>query len=100
MLSFVIGDHDMVTGFRLVGASGIEVTSAEAAHEAFSKALEQKDVAILLISDEFASQIRSEIDRARSEQNIPVIVEVPGSVGASAHTRLSDLVSKVLGMRI
>ncbi len=100
MLSFVIGDHDMVTGFRLVGASGIEVTSAEAAHEAFSKALEQKDVAVLLISEVFASQIRSDVDRARSEHNIPVIVEVPGSTGGPAQTRLSDLVSKVLGMRI
>ena len=31
MLGYVIGDSDMITGFRLVGVEGVEVTSVDEA---------------------------------------------------------------------
>ncbi len=100
MLGFVIGDHDMATGFRLVGINGVEVSSVETAKEALFKAIERKDLSIVLISEEFSSQIRPDIDKLRSERNLPVILEIPGSKGPSAEVRLSDFVGKVLGMKV
>ena len=102
MLGFVIGDGDMVTGFRLVGVEGIEVNSAEEAWVAFEKALTRKDLAIVIVSEEFSNQtqLQQAIDRVRREQISPLIVLMPGSRGKPSEIHLSDLVSKSLGVRM
>lgn len=102
MLGFVIGDGDMVTGFRLVGMEGAEVTSAEMAREVFEKALARSDLAIVIISEEFSAQpqLRAAIEAVRSERISPLIVEVPPSRGKPSEIRMSDLISKTLGVRM
>ena len=102
MLGFVIGDGDMVTGFRLVGVEGTEVTSAEEAREAFEKALARSDLAIVIISEEFSAQpqLREAIETVRRERISPLIVEVPASRGKPSEIRMSDLISKTLGVRM
>ena len=44
MIGYVIGDSDMITGFKLVGVEGVEVTSANEAREALNRVLTRKDV--------------------------------------------------------
>lgn len=102
MLGYVIGDADMVTGFRLVGLQGVEAASADEANQALDKALSRNDLAVLIISEEFSTepQIHERIEKIRHEQREPLIVEVPGSKGKSSETRMSDLISKTLGVRI
>jgi V/A-type H+/Na+-transporting ATPase subunit F len=102
MLGLVIGDSDMVTGFRLVGVEGIEVSSVEEAREALEKALARNDLAIVIISEEFSAQspVREAIDSVRRERISPLIVEVPGSRGKPSEIRMSDLISKTLGLRV
>ena len=102
MLGFVIGDSDMITGFHLVGVEGVEQTSVDGASEALNKALERSDLAIIIISEEFSMQtpIRQTIDRVRRERRNPLIVEIPGSNGKPSETKMSDLISKTLGVRV
>ena len=102
MLGYVIGDADMVTGFRLVGVEGIEVTSAEEAVQAFNAALARNDLAIIVISEEFSSNshLREAIEKVRRERRNPLVVEIPGSKGKPSETKMSDLVSKTLGVRL
>ena len=100
MLGFVIGDNDLITGFRLVGVEGAEVASVDEARRALISALGRNDVAVILVSQEFSLQLRSEIDKARSERVTPLIVEVPSRKGPVGETKMSDLVSKTLGIRI
>jgi V/A-type H+-transporting ATPase subunit F len=102
MLGFVIGDNDVITGFRLVGVGGIEVTSAEEAREALENALTRNDLAIVIISEEFSAQpqLHEAIDKVRRERISPLIVEVPGSRGKPSEIRMSDLISKTLGVRM
>ena len=102
MLGFVIGDSDMITGFRLVGIEGIEANSIDEAKQALTSVLKRNDVAIVLLSQAFSTEksIREEIDQARHDRNTPLIVEIPGSIGPSQETRISELVSKALGVRV
>jgi len=102
MLGYVIGDADMVTGFRLVGIEGVEATSIDEAGQAFDKALARNDLAIVIVSEEFSvqPQLHERIEKVRRERKEPLIVEVPGSTGKPSETRMSDLVSKTLGVRI
>ncbi|MGA2682350.1 MAG: V-type ATP synthase subunit F [Candidatus Bathyarchaeia archaeon] len=102
MLGYVIGDADMVTGFRLVGVEGIEATSVDKARQALDKALTRPDLAIVIISEEFSTQaqLHDRIEKVRRERREPLIVEVPGSKGKPSETRMSDIISKTLGIRI
>jgi len=102
MLGYVIGDSDMVTGFRLVGVEGVEVTSFDEAWQALSKAMGRSDLAIIIISEEFSTQpqLHETIDRVRRERRNPLIVEIPGSKGKPSETRMTDLISKTLGVRL
>ncbi len=100
MLGFVIGDRDMVTGFRLVGVEGVEVSSGFEAREALSRALNRKDLALIMIEEDFSTQIRAEIGKNRFENATPLILEVPGRKGPLGETRMSELVSKTLGIKV
>jgi V/A-type H+/Na+-transporting ATPase subunit F len=102
MLGFVIGDADMVTGFRLVGVEGVEAASVDEARQALDKALTRPDLAIVIISEEFSiqPQLHDRIEKIRRERREPLIIEVPGSKGKPSETRMSDIISKTLGVRI
>jgi V/A-type H+-transporting ATPase subunit F len=102
MFSYVIGDGDMITGFKLVGIEGTEVSSADEAQQALNKALTRKDIAIVLISEEYSSNasLREQIDKVRQERVTPMILEIPGSRGQSSRTELSDVIGKILGIRL
>jgi vacuolar-type H+-ATPase subunit F/Vma7 len=90
----------MATGFRLVGVESFEATSVTEARKALSNVLERSDVAIVLISEELASEMRDEIDKLRLSRITPLIVAVPGSSGAVGETKISDLITKTLGVRV
>ncbi len=102
MIGYVIGDSDMVTGFRLVGVEGAEVASAEEAKQALNRALTQTDIAIIVISTAYAASpaMQDQINRIRQERVTPLIVELPGSRETSRGTPISDTISKILGIKL
>jgi vacuolar-type H+-ATPase subunit F/Vma7 len=102
MIGYVIGDSDMITGFRLVGVEGMEVSDAKDAVDALHKTLARSDVGVIIVSQSFsaAPSLRAEIDKVRQERITPLIVELPGSKGTANKTQLSDIVSKILGIKI
>jgi vacuolar-type H+-ATPase subunit F/Vma7 len=102
MIAYVIGDSDMVVGFRLVGVEGVEASSVEDARNALQKALGRSDIGIIIISDGFFtdSSMQSEVDKIRQERVTPLIVELPASKGPSSNMHLSEIISKILGIKI
>ena len=102
MMGLVIGDNNMVTGFRLIGIEGTEAISVAEAKETLKEALNRNDLAIIVISEEFSGdqQIREIIDDIRRSRTIPLIAEVPGSNEKISKVNLADLVSKSLGVRM
>ncbi|MCD6530646.1 V-type ATP synthase subunit F [Candidatus Bathyarchaeota archaeon] len=100
MQAFVIGDRDMVTGFQLVGVRGVEVSSVEEAWHVLSKAVENVEVGIIIISEEFSTKMRDKIDTLRLSRATPLIVEIPGRLGPSKAIDLSDLVRKAIGVEV
>jgi vacuolar-type H+-ATPase subunit F/Vma7 len=102
MIGFVIGDSDMITGFRLVGVEGIEAFTNDEARQALLKALARSDIGVIIISETFSTDpsIREEVNKLRQERVTPLIVEIPGSKGPANETQLSDIVSKILGIKM
>jgi V/A-type H+-transporting ATPase subunit F len=102
MLGYVIGDSDMITGFKLVGIEGVEVTSVDEALQALNDALARRDLAIIIVSSAFSTQLSMQewIAKARRERKTPLIVEIPGSKGTSGEIRISDIISKTIGIKM
>jgi vacuolar-type H+-ATPase subunit F/Vma7 len=102
MIGYVIGDSDMITGFRLVGVEGAEVVTVDEAKQALSKALTRSDIGVIIISEANFndSSIREQVDKIRQERVTPLIVVLPGSRGPTHGTPLSETISKILGIKI
>jgi len=102
MIGFVIGDGDMITGFRLVGVEGVEAASVDQARQALNKAVTRNDIGIIIISESFLNDpsLREEVDKMRQERLTPLIVEVPGSMEPPNQTKLSAIITKILGVKM
>ena len=102
MIGYVIGDSDMITGFRLVGVEGVEATSVDEARQALNKAITRNDIGIIIISESFLTDLplRAEIDKMRQERVTPLIVEIPGSMEPPNQIQLSSIISKILGIKM
>ena len=102
MIGFVIGDSDMITGFKLVGIEGTEASTSDEARQALIKALTRSDIGVIIISEAFSTDpsMRQEVDKLRQERVTPLIVEIPGSKGPANKMALSDIVSKILGIKM
>jgi vacuolar-type H+-ATPase subunit F/Vma7 len=102
MIRYVIGDSDMITGFRLVGVEGAEASTVDEARQTLHKALARTDIGVIILSEAFTidPSMREEVDKIRQERVTPLIVELPGSKGPSNEMQLSDIISKILGIKI
>jgi V/A-type H+-transporting ATPase subunit F len=102
MIAYVVGDGDMITGFKLVGVEGVEATSTSEVKDALRKAVVRSDVAVVIISEDFLSDqsVSDEVDKLRQERVTPLIVAIPGGKGQSNQARLSETISKILGIKI
>jgi len=102
MIGYVIGDSDMITGFKLVGVEGSEVSTNNEARQALHTTLLRNDVGVIIISEAFSTDpsMREEVDKIRQERVTPLIVEIPGSKGHANNIQLSDMVSKILGIKM
>jgi len=100
MQAFVIGDRDMVIGFQLVGVRGVAVSSVDEARRALSKAVENMEIGIVIISEEFSTRMRDKIDELRLSRTIPLIVEIPGRLGPSKAIDVSDVVRRAIGVKV
>ena len=100
MHAFVIGDRDMVTGFQLVGITGVEVATADEARRTLVKTVETIDVAIVIISEDFSTDLRETIDELRLNRIAPLIIELPGRSGPSGAIDMSRIVGKAIGIKV
>ncbi|HEX2967150.1 MAG TPA: V-type ATP synthase subunit F [Syntrophorhabdaceae bacterium] len=101
MTFFCIADEDTVRGFRLAGVPGQAVTSAGEAISALHDAIGNSEYAIIVVTGNIASLIRSTINDIRFNRSRPLIVEIPGPEGdLSGRKSLRDLVQEAVGISV
>ncbi len=96
---FVIGDADTVLGFSIVGVDGIQVSSKEEAEQAWSKAIEGHNFAVIIITADVAFMIRETVDRYLFSESFPLVVEISASDGTGTRD-LKSLVNEALGVSL
>ncbi len=97
----VIGDEDTVLGFGIVGVLGMVATNANEARHAFSEILEDKEVAIIIITERVADMIRSIVDKYLFTVSFPLIVEVPDRKGVQpGRPGIKEMVNAAIGVKV
>ena len=98
---FVIGDEEVVLGFRFAGADGAAVYSRAEALEAFRKATTAGDVKILIITEQASAMIEEEVTAWQFDGAYPLVVEVPGIEGHLENRRsLVDAIREAVGVHV
>ncbi len=98
---FVIGDEEVVLGFRFAGAEGAAVYNREGALEAFRRATTQGDVKILIITEQVSAMIEEEVTAWQYDGAYPLVVEVPGIDGHLENRRsLVDAIREAVGVHV
>ena len=90
----------MVAGFRLVGISGVVVSTVDEAKHALLKSMENIDVAIVMISETFSTDLRKNIDELRLNRLAPLIIELPDRPGSFSTIDMSKIVGNAIGVKV
>ena len=78
MKYFVITDStDTQVGLRLAGIEGVVVREPEQIRTAIQAAVEDQEIAVLLITEKLAAQCRDLIDPMKLTAQRPLVVEIP-----------------------
>lgn len=99
MKYFCLGDEDSVLGFSLVGVSGTVVKNTVEAETAWEKVLENKENAVIIITESIANMIRTTVDRYLFSESFPLVVEIPDKGGRFSRD-LKTLVNESIGVAL
>ncbi|MCX7694437.1 MAG: V-type ATP synthase subunit F [Caloramator sp.] len=84
MIIYLISDNrDTLVGLRLAGIKGRVVHEKAEAKEALNKALQDKNIGILAITEKAAELIKDEITEIKLKKPYPLIVEIPDRHGSN-----------------
>jgi V/A-type H+-transporting ATPase subunit F len=101
MRYYVIGDEDTVLGFGMVGVDGTAIRNAQEAEEAFTNALADEGIGIIIITERASDLIREHVDTYLFTEKFPLIVEIPDREGpVPGKPRIREMVNKAIGIKL
>jgi len=97
----VIGDEEVVIGFRFVGIPGSVVRTEEEAREAFESVTQEGKARVLILTEQVSSLIPAEVMHWQMDGSYPLIVEIPGIRGhMPERTSLIDSIREAVGIHV
>ena len=85
----------------MVGVEGKTAVTKEEAEDAFSEALENSDVGVVIITERTAELIRPLVDRYIFTEQFPLIVEIPDREGRiEGKPGLREMVNTAIGIKL
>ena len=102
MKMFLISDNiDTLTGMRLAGVEGAVVHERDELKEALNKALADKDIGILLLTEKFGREFPEIIDNVKLNRKLPLIVEIPDrpATGRKPNS-ITSYVNEAIGLKL
>ena len=97
----VIGDEEVVIGFRFVGVPGRVVSTEEEAHQAFNAITEEGKARVLILTERVSSFLAREVMEWQMNGAYPLIVEIPGIDGHMSDRRsLIDSIRDAVGIHV
>lgn len=78
---FVIGEEEIVLGFRFAGIRGATVADRDGARAAFREAVGRGTVGVLILTEEVSAMIERDVTEWQMKAEYPLVVEIPGLQG-------------------
>ena len=102
MISYLISDNtDTLVGMRLAGITGIVLKTREEALEEFNSCLNNKEIGILILTENIFKLIEEEVMSAKLKNIFPLIVEIPDRTGLKTDPNFStNYINESIGINI
>ncbi|MGN0638155.1 MAG: V-type ATP synthase subunit F [Huintestinicola sp.] len=102
MKFFLLSDNvDTVTGMRLAGIEGVVVHKAEETEKALLEAMDNKDIAVILMTEKLIDLIEDKVNELKLTRSSPIISEIPdrhATVDVTAS--ISRYVQEAIGIKL
>lgn len=93
-----VGSRVFVTGLRLAGIEGLMVDSSKEALDAVNRLIKNREVGVVLLSDDISKSIRAKLNEIRSKHPTPLIYEVPAPGSKKEKFEYRDMLKQILGV--
>lgn len=102
MKMYLISDNvDTYTGMRLVGVDGIVIHSKIHLKQQLEKAMADKEIGVLLITEKLSQQFPDIINDVKLNRRLPLIVEIPDRHGTGRTPDfITSYVSEAIGLKL
>ena len=102
MKMYLISDNiDTLTGMRLAGVEGAVVHEASALKEALEKAISDKEIGIILLTEKFGKEFPEIIDNVKLTRKLPLIIEIPDRHGTGRKPDfITSYVNEAIGLKL
>ena len=91
----LIGDEDSIALMRMAG-----VKECYSEKERFDEIVKRNDIDILLITTDYAKELRDKIFYHRLMKDMPIIVEIPGKVEEEWEDTIKKLIVRAVGVEV
>lgn len=102
MRMYLISDNvDTYTGMRLAGVDGIVIHSKNHLKEQLDKAIADKTIGVLLITEKLSREFPEIIDDVKLNRKLPLIVEIPDRHGTGRKPDfITAYVNEAIGVKL
>lgn len=102
MKMYLISDNvDTLAGMRLAGVEGSLVHEREELKEELDKALADKSIGIILLTEKFGREFPEIIDDVKLKRKLPLIVEIPDRHGTGRKPDfITAYVNQAIGLKL
>jgi len=93
-----IGSKPFISGFRLSGVGGIEVSTPEELIKEVERSIVKGDVGLIILDEDLSKYVRDRLNRIRAERPIPLIYELSGIKLGKEKIDYRAALRKILGV--
>lgn len=102
MKMYLISDNaDSYIGMRLAGIDGVVVQGRQQFAEEFAKAIDDKDIAVVLLTKKAADYDAELVESTKISRSVPLVVEIPDKYGRGDESNsITKYVRDAIGLNI
>ncbi|NDB32846.1 MAG: ATPase [Nitrososphaeria archaeon] len=93
-----IGSRIFVTSFQLAGVQGVVVDTPQTAFSEVKKLADDPDVGLVLISEDMATPINTELTKLRATKSKPLVFALPASGSEKKEVDYRKMLKTILGV--
>jgi len=93
-----VGGRVFVNSLRLAGVGGVVAETVEEATRAVNKLIQNPEIGMLLVSDEYGEEFSKRLNELRSRLTVPIIYQIPAPGSEVRRVDYRAIMRQVLGI--